>query len=248
MATAPRRATGANVYINGKFETAYGEMATGNWNGLRAYSYGLGAGQDLLDEPLLGAGRDPDVFQLGAIDVLGNVVVPVDQRLFGFWLKLFLGDTQSSAAVGARGYIDFSALPVATGTITLAGTAWTFVASGATGPQTNIGATLAATVAQLAADLNASAVSAIAAATYTADGTRLRIQHDTATTAGNAFTLAAGCQQQGQGVGRDADRGRPDPAPVVQRRGRAAVDVAGDRASRSWRRATCASTKGSASG
>lgn len=198
MATAPRRATGANVYINGKFETEYGTQAAGNWNGLRAYSYGLGAGQDLLDEPLLGAGRDPDVFQLGAIDVLGNVVVPVDQRLFGFWLKLFLGDTQSSAAVGARGYIDFSALPVATGALTLAGTAWTFVASGATGPQTNIGATLAATVTQLAADLNASAISAIAAATYTADGTRLRIQHDTATTAGNAFTLAANANSKGK--------------------------------------------------
>ncbi|TSD89069.1 hypothetical protein FFK22_008795 [Mycobacterium sp. KBS0706] len=198
MATAPRRATGANVYINGAFEAAYGTQATGNWNGLRAYSYGLAAGQDLLDEPLLGAGRDPDAYQLGAIDVLGNVVVPVDQRLFGHWLKLFLGTAQSDTQVGSRGYIDFSALPAASSTITLAGTAWTFVASGATGPQTNIGASVAATVTQLASDLNASAVPAISAATYTADGTRLRIQHDTATTAGNSFTLAAGATSNGK--------------------------------------------------
>lgn len=195
---APRRATGANVYINGGFEPEYGVQAAGNWNGLRAYSYGLGMAQELLDEPLLGAGRDPDAFQLGAIDVNGTVVVPVDQRLFGYWLKLALGTTQSSAQVGARGYIDFSANPVATGTITLGGTAWTFVAGAPAGNQTQIGATLAATVTQLAADLNASAVPAISAATYTADGARLRIQHDTATTAGNSFALVADANSKGK--------------------------------------------------
>ncbi|MGL4963185.1 MAG: phage tail tube protein [Inquilinus sp.] len=198
MAVAPRRATGANVFFAGGFENPYGQLAAGNWNGFRAYSFGLGAAQELLDEPLLGAGRDPDPFQLGAIDVTGNVVVPVDQRMFGFWLRLGFGPTQSSAAVGARGYIDFSALPVATGAITLAGTAWTFVAGAPAGSQTQIGADLAATVTQLAADLNASAVPALAAATYVADGARLRIQHDTATTAGNAFALAADANSKGK--------------------------------------------------
>jgi hypothetical protein len=201
MALAPRRATGANVFFNGGFESSYGTPPGGNWNGFRAYSYGLGAAQELLDEPLLGAGRDPDPFQLGAIDVTGNAVVPVDQRMFGHWLTLGLGATQSSAAVGSRGYIDFSGNPVATGAITLAGTPWTFVAGAPAGNQTQIGADAAATVLQLATDLNASAVPAISAATYTAEGTRLRIQHDTASTAGNSFALAANANSKAKPSG-----------------------------------------------
>ena len=146
MALAPRRAAGANVFINGAFEPSFGAPAPGSWNGLRAYSYGLGAAQELLDEPLLGAGRDPDTFQLGAIDVNGSIVVPVDQRRLGVWLKLALGATQSSTAVGARGFIDFATNPADGGTITLGGTAWAFVTAAPAGSQTQIGADAAATV------------------------------------------------------------------------------------------------------
>lgn len=196
---APRRATGANVLLHGKIASAYGEAATGNYLALAAYSYGVAAMQELLDEPLLGYGRDPLPPQRGAIDVTGGASVPLDQRIFGFWLRLLLGDEIGSPAqIGARGFIAFSANPTAASTITLNGQAWTFVASGATGPQTNIGVSLAATLTQLATDLNASGDTDITPATYSADASRLLIQHDTADNTGNVYTLAASLASKGK--------------------------------------------------
>ena len=65
-----------------------------------------------------------------------------------------------------------------------------FVASGAAGNQTNIQGTLEATLDQLFADLNGSADANIDDATYSRIGDRLVIEHDTADTSGNAYTLA----------------------------------------------------------
>ena len=68
---------------------------------------------------------------------------------------------------------------------------FTFVASGATGAQVNIGATLAATITALAVALNASVIAGVALATYTGTATALTVLHDTLGATGNAFTLAA---------------------------------------------------------
>lgn len=92
----------------------------------------------------------------------------------------------------ALGSVLFNANPANGQTVVLNGVTWTFVTSGATGTQTNIGASLAATLTQLATDLNASANSSINVASYTVDGTHLFVTYKTVGAGGNAYTLAAG--------------------------------------------------------
>jgi flagellar hook protein FlgE len=76
------------------------------------------------------------------------------------------------------GNIQFTNNPSAGDTITINGVTWTFVASGATGTQTNIGGDLASTIAQLANDLNASVNTALTPATYSSTRvTTLGINH-----------------------------------------------------------------------
>jgi len=116
----------------------------------------------------------------------------VEGRDFGRWLQFLMG-SPSSVGVAASGDITFAANPSAGHTITINSVVWTFVASGATGNQTNIGANLNATLTQLATDLNASVNASITPATYSnSGGTKLGIVFDVVGGAGNAFTLASG--------------------------------------------------------
>lgn len=93
----------------------------------------------------------------------------------------------------AQGTYTFTTNPMDTQTIILNGVTWTFVNSGATGTQTNIGASLNITLASLATNLNASSNTSINVATYTIfDDSILNIKYDTAGVVGNAYTLAAG--------------------------------------------------------
>lgn len=117
-------------------------------------------------------------------------IVPRDQ-LVGLEDRRDLIVGQLQPATRATGSIVFAANPSADDTITLNGTAWTFKASGATGAQTNIGASLAATLATLVTNLNASADTQVTKCTYSANSDTLFISYDTRGTAGNSFTLAA---------------------------------------------------------
>lgn len=94
------------------------------------------------------------------------------------------------SAVAAKGSIAFTQNPAASSTITLNGTAVTFVASGATGAQVNIGANLAATLANALAVLSASADTQLVKFTYAVSGNSLNLTAATAGTAGNALTVA----------------------------------------------------------
>lgn len=91
----------------------------------------------------------------------------------------------------ASGSITFSAQPAVNSTLTINGTAFTFVASGAVGNQVNIGANLAATMTALAVALNASVVTGVALATYTGTATALTMVFDVLGSTGNTFTLLA---------------------------------------------------------
>ena len=173
-------------------EASYGVKPPGNWEKFAFVSSDIGAEQNLLSSELLGQGREPRAPFRDVINDEGNIVVPVEARDFGRWLQLLLGNPVS-AGVAATGDITFSANPSAGHTITINGVLWTFVASGATGTQTNIGANLNATLTQLATDLNASANASITPATYSnGAGTKLNIVHDTLSAVGNSFTLASG--------------------------------------------------------
>ena len=96
----------------------------------------------------------------------------------------------AAMAMSASGTITFTGNPAANDTITIGTTTWTFKSSGATGTQTNIKASLSATLTQLVSDLLASADSQIIQATYETNGTVLNIVFLTPGTSGNTFALA----------------------------------------------------------
>lgn len=190
------RARGANARQRVKFETAYGVPPTGNWSELPFVSSRLGAEQGLIESDLLGQGREGYDPTLDVVNNDGDHVVPVDVRNFGYWLRLMLGDA-ARADVAAVGSIAFSNQPAAGSTITINGVVFTFVASGAVGPQINIGGTLAQTLTNAVTVLNASADTSVDDATYSSANGVLTVTHDTTGTAGNAFTLAASADSNG---------------------------------------------------
>lgn len=92
----------------------------------------------------------------------------------------------------AAGTVTYSVNMVNNQTLTLNGTIWTFVtAAPTTNYQVLIGATLAATLAQLVFQLNTSPDAQTSLCTYSATALILSIVFDVAGTDGNAFTLAS---------------------------------------------------------
>lgn len=185
------RAQGARAQLALAFESTYGINPGTGFTKMPFISTTLGGEQPLLESEVLGFGRDPIAPARDAFDADGDVVIPLDLEYLGLWLKACFGAPTTAAAVAPSGSIAFSGQPAVNSTVTINGTVFTFVASGATGNQCNIGANLAATMTALAVVLNASVVAGVAAATYTGTATALTIVHDTLGLTGNAFTLAA---------------------------------------------------------
>lgn len=192
------RARGANSRLHGQFEDDYGIPPTTDFLQLPFVRCNLGPEQGLIESDLLGQGREGFDPTLDVLNNDGDLTVPVDARAFGHWLRLLLGDAVTSTAASATGDIVFSAQPASGSTITINGTVFTFVASGATGNQINKGAALTDTLDAAVTALNASAVPGVATATYSKVGTdTLHVVYDTGGTAGNAFTLAASATSNG---------------------------------------------------
>ncbi len=85
------RARGANAKLAGAFETTYGTPPATGFIGLPFVSSNLGAEQGLLESDLLGQGREPYDPTYDVVTNDGDVVVPVDVRYIGYWLKLLFG-------------------------------------------------------------------------------------------------------------------------------------------------------------
>lgn len=85
------RAYGANAHLLGDFESVYGTPPVGNYIKFPFVSSNLGSEQGLISSDLLGTGRDPAQPIRDVIKVEGDVVVPVDLRNFGHWLRALLG-------------------------------------------------------------------------------------------------------------------------------------------------------------
>ncbi len=187
------RARGANAIMSAAYETTYGTPPASGYKRLPFVSSALGEEQNLIASDLLGLGREPLPPGRDVINNDGDVVVPVDLRNFGYWLKLLLGAPATAQGVTASGYFDFSAQPASGSTITIGGADWTFTSSGATGDESNIGATLKDTLIAAVQGLNASATAALESERYTlnAAGTRITVTHKTVGTSGNSVTLAA---------------------------------------------------------
>lgn len=90
----------------------------------------------------------------------------------------------------ASGAFTFSAQPLANSSIVLNGTTVTFVTGTPTGPQVQIGAALANTLASLLLFLRSSSDTQLVKMAYTVTGSKLYVRAVAPGTAGNAFTLA----------------------------------------------------------
>ena len=140
---------------------------------------------------------------------IGGHVILADAQGAGYFCAVRVTDTTDTAALAAviatggvyaTGTLTFSVNPTASQTITLAGTAWTFVAA-ITGPfQILLGATLPLTLVATAATLNASIEANTAKMTYTTNGTTTLVCLSVVIgTAGNAYTLATTTTATGAG-------------------------------------------------
>lgn len=85
------RARGSDALLDIAFESAYGTVPTSGYFRVPFVSSNLGAEQGLIEDDLLGTGREAQDPTDDVINNDGDLTVPVDVRAFGHWLKLFFG-------------------------------------------------------------------------------------------------------------------------------------------------------------
>jgi Phage tail tube protein len=90
------RAYGSSAHLLVKRETVYGQAATGNYIRMPFNRCNLGSEQGLIDDPVLGQGRDPLAPLQDVINDEGDIVVPVDPRYLGLWLTGLFGDPDTT--------------------------------------------------------------------------------------------------------------------------------------------------------
>ena len=90
------RAYGSNAHLLMKRETVYGQAATGNYIRVPFNRWNQGSEQGLIDDPVLGQGRDPLAPLQDVITDEGDIVVPVDPRYLGLWLTGLFGDPDTT--------------------------------------------------------------------------------------------------------------------------------------------------------
>ncbi len=89
------RAYGANASLLAAFEPTYGNTPTGDFGKIPFVSTTLGSEQGLIANDLIGLGRDPSAPIRDVIKVEGDIVIPIDLRNIGMWLKALLGNPVS---------------------------------------------------------------------------------------------------------------------------------------------------------
>ena len=81
------RAVGARAQLAAAFETTYGTAPATGFALMPFARASLGSEQGLLDNELLGYGRDPLAPVLDAVTADGDLTVPIDTDAWGIWLK-----------------------------------------------------------------------------------------------------------------------------------------------------------------
>jgi len=95
------RAQGARAQLLGAFESAYGTPPASDYIKFPFVSSALGTERPLTPDDLLGLGRDPSDPTPDVTTGGGDLVVPVDLRHMGHWLRLLLGDPVTTGSAGA---------------------------------------------------------------------------------------------------------------------------------------------------
>jgi hypothetical protein len=90
------RAYGANARLLLKREQVYGTKPDAPFYQMPFTSCSLSSEQGLLDDPVLGYGRDPKAPLRDVIHDTGDIGIPLDPRYLGFWLTGLLGNPESS--------------------------------------------------------------------------------------------------------------------------------------------------------
>ncbi|PWE32779.1 hypothetical protein DDZ14_08515 [Maritimibacter sp. 55A14] len=92
------RGTGARSQLAAAFETVYGTPPASGFFQMPFANDNVGSEQPLLDNELLGFGRDPLAPVKDAITVGGDITVPIDAESWGVWLKGAFGDPTTTGA------------------------------------------------------------------------------------------------------------------------------------------------------
>lgn len=85
------RAQGARAQMALAFESTYGTAPASGYTRMPFATSDLDAQQALQESELVGYGRDPLAPVLDAVEVSGDLAVPIDAVGFGFWLKAAFG-------------------------------------------------------------------------------------------------------------------------------------------------------------
>jgi len=85
------RAYGSRSQLAAAFEATYGTAPASGFFKMPFAQADLGMSQPLIDNELLGHGRDPLAPVKDAVTVDGGVTIPMDREALGFWLKMAFG-------------------------------------------------------------------------------------------------------------------------------------------------------------
>lgn len=100
------RAYGWNASLLIAEESEYGVLPDNNYRQIPFISSSLDSEQNLVSSNVLGLGRDPTQPFQDVINVDGDMVVPVDMRNIGVWLKAIFGTpTTSETEDGAYSHV-----------------------------------------------------------------------------------------------------------------------------------------------
>ena len=92
------RAYGSRAQMALAFESTYGTAPGSGFAKVPFIRSTLGATEELLPSDVLGFGRDPLAPDKDALDLDGDVVVPVDVEAFGLWLKGAFGSPSTTGS------------------------------------------------------------------------------------------------------------------------------------------------------
>lgn len=90
------RARGARASMALAFESSYGTAPASGQTRMPFTGTTLGTAQELVEDNLLGLGRDPQAPILDPADSDGDVSIPIDVIGIGYWLKAAFGDPSTT--------------------------------------------------------------------------------------------------------------------------------------------------------